>query len=308
MLLIANPAAGGGMTAGRRRELARVASAVLPHHELVWTREPGDATRLARDCAGFDVVAAVGGDGTAHEVVNGLVQEGRAVHPGVAFGLVNLGTGGDLARTLKVPSRLDAALARLAEGPVRPMDAIDVTLQSLDGEGEVRRTCINVAGIGLNARVVEIANASGKRWGGRVTFAASTVRGLLRFGPTPVRLEWADETGLRNWEGELLSGFLANGQFCGGGMWVGRGGSVADGRLDLTIVPRLPWFTLVRNGYRLFTGTIGSVKDVSTARVSDRLLAFAAASKIVLVELDGELSGQLPGIFRVTPDVMLVAA
>ena len=308
VLLVANAAAGGGWSDARKAALQRMAEGVLGAHELRWTEGPGHATELARDgAADFDVVAAVGGDGTAHEVVNGLVKDGEVVRQGVAFGLVNAGTGGDLARTLGAPRDLEAALVRLVDGALRPVDAIDVTLTALAGADEVRRTCINVAGLGMNARVVELANASSKRWGGRATFAAATVRALARFGTAPARLEWEENGAPKTWEGELLSAFVANGAYCGGGMWVGRGGSVADGALDLTIIPRLPLTTLVGSSYRLFTGTVGDVKVVSTARVSSRLLALATSAKDILVELDGELSGRLPGTFRVTPNALLVA-
>lgn len=308
VLLILNPTSGAGRGRTLRAPLQQLADELLTDAELQVTEGPGHATEIARDAAErFDLIVAVGGDGTAHEVVNGLVIDGQVSHPEVGFGLVHAGTGGDLVKTLEVPSDLREAISRLATVELQPVDVLDVQLAALAGEGTVRRACINVAGIGMNGQVVKRANEGSKRWGPRATFVGATVRALASHRPWPVRLTWTDaqqEQGA--WEGELVSAFVANGAYCGGGMWVGRGGSMEDGLADLTVVPKLPTGRMLLGLPRLFTGTMDRVKGVSRTPVRS-LEGISLSGNDVLVELDGELSGRLPAKVDVLLKTMLIA-
>ena len=133
-LVIINPAAG----MGRARELAPRIEEVLGHSaakaRLLETREPGHAERLAAAATdlGHDRVVAVGGDGTAQEVLNGLMAAGVGPDGGPpAFGLVPGGSGNDLARSLGLPlTPMEALTVALGEH-TRPMD---LGMASHDGE------------------------------------------------------------------------------------------------------------------------------------------------------------------------------
>ncbi len=307
MCLIVNPASGGGWSS---RELARfraITDRNLTSFEIRTTEAPGHATSLARRAAeeGFDVVAAVGGDGTAHEVVNGLLE--RSSSSSSAFGLVHRGTGGDLRRSLAVPASLEGAVRGLATWPLRPIDVLEAHVTPLRGGPQERRWCINVAGFGLNGRVVQLANQGTKRWGGALTFAGASLRAVAEHRPVSVELHWTTRNGTRStWEGPLASVFLANGSWCGGGMWVGRGGHLCDGLVELTLIPQMAWWRLAIGAPRLFTGTVQHVSGVSRSQVQS-VAVFAEPATPVLVELDGELAGRLPARFNVIPKVLRVA-
>src|SRR3954452_6716211 len=115
--VILNPAAGRG--AGARLQ-PKVMAALAKHGiecDVALTQGPRDAIQLARDaCNTHDVVIAVGGDGTVHEVVNGLMQ---AANGGVTIplGIIPVGTGDDLANSLGLAHLSPtAAVARLSQG------------------------------------------------------------------------------------------------------------------------------------------------------------------------------------------------
>lgn len=307
--LIANPRSGAGGTGRRLDALRRAADAELGADWELWQTEgPGHASELARRAAlaGFGRVVAVGGDGTASEVVDGLFDDDRPVRP-VVFGLVHAGTGGDLRKTLNVPADPREALAVLRTAAPRPTDVLWTSLVGPDGARRVRR-CINVAGFGMNGEVVERANRSSKRWGGRWTFLEATARTVATYRPSPVRISWEDaDGGQGEWVGPLASAFVANGQYCGGGMWVGRGGSMQDGLADLTILPELPLLRMILGTPRLFRGTIENVKGVSRHRVR-RIAAIAEGESEIRVDIDGEQPGVLPIEMRVLPGALDVAA
>jgi len=99
--------------------------------------------------------------------------------------------------------------------------------------------------------------------------------------------------------------FVGNGAYCGGGMWVGRGGSMQDGLLDMTIVPNLSLVRRVVSSPRLFTGTMGDVRGVVAEPIID-ISATSASSSPVLLDLDGEQPGALPVRLRVLPKVLRI--
>ena len=304
--LIANPRSGGGRTAGRIEEIGALARRSLEDPAVWVTEGPGHATALAEAAVaeGYDRVIAVGGDGTANEVINGLFDGDRVRREGVAFGLINAGTGGDLVKTLAAPTAPDAAFAYLARTAPRPIDLIHLTIQTDDGPTE--RLAVNVVGIGLSGAVVDRANRSSKRFGGRATYLAATVRTLRSDPPSAVRLSWIDADGRPGeWSGALLSAFVANGQYCGGGMWVGRGGAIDDGAADMTLIPALSLPRLILGTPRLFMGTMERVKEVSRVAVRE-LQALPEREKPVLIDVDGEQPGYLPVSARMLPKALLV--
>jgi YegS/Rv2252/BmrU family lipid kinase len=117
-LVIANPQARHGETA-KLIPVIRQLLANLPH-DLVVTERPGHATELAAAAGSFDVVVAAGGDGTAHEVLNGLMSIDPSQRP--ALGLLPTGSGNDTRRTLGVPEDLTQAALALATGELRRFD------------------------------------------------------------------------------------------------------------------------------------------------------------------------------------------
>jgi YegS/Rv2252/BmrU family lipid kinase len=117
-LVIANPAARHGET----EKLIPVISQLLANlpHDLATTKAIGHATELAAAAQGYDLVVAAGGDGTAHEVLNGLMQHSRETRP--ALGLLPTGSGNDTRRTLGVSTDLAQAALELATGERRRFD------------------------------------------------------------------------------------------------------------------------------------------------------------------------------------------
>lgn len=151
-LVIGNPLAGQGRVVRRWDELlGRMAQAgVVADGRL--TERPGHATELARKARseGRELVVAVGGDGTVHEVVNGLLADGLAGSDRSALGLIPAGSGCDYARTFGVPSGLDAAVVHLASTAERHVDVGEVRCLGIDGEEHVR-LFVNVAEVGIGA-------------------------------------------------------------------------------------------------------------------------------------------------------------
>ncbi len=298
---IINPRSAGGRTGRRLDKLQASIRARFASAEVLLTRSMGDAENRAREAisGGAKVVVAVGGDGTASEVVNGLVDAPQ----GTVFAVLPAGTGCDLVKTLRMPRDLDASLDVVARERERPVDLLEVT-SHVNGEPRARR-CINVAGFGVNGDVVDRANRSSKRLGGKVTFLWSTLQSLAGWRAPIVRVEWLDDRDQSGeWEGPLWAAFMANGAYCGGGMWVGRDGRIDDGVAELTIIPERSLLRSALETPRLYDGRIGHLRGVVRAKV--RSVRASVEDFTVRVDIDGEQPGVLPVSARVLPKAILV--
>lgn len=136
---------------GRKQQYAatiREVGHALGEVDLVFTERPGHGRELARRAVaeGYDLVAAAGGDGTVHEVVNGLISGDRADLP---LGIIPIGTGNDLAFGLGLPDTVEGAVARLFQGRPRTLDLGRI----IDDRGRVE-VFENNLGIGFDAVVV----------------------------------------------------------------------------------------------------------------------------------------------------------
>ncbi len=305
---IVNPRAQGGRAGDRLDLLRRAIDRAFGDWSLLVTEGPGHAEVLAREAveSGIDLVAAIGGDGTCSDVVNGLFDGDKPLSRRVIFTIVPWGTGSDLARSIRAPGNLADALWVAATGMTLPADVGH--LQFLDAGGAEReRVFINVAGFGANGDVVHRANKSSKRLGGRATFFKATLGTLANYQPGRVALEWDGPDGPGEWSGVMLSSFVANGAFCGGGMWVGRGGTMHDGALDLLILPDIGLARTLKDIWRLYDGTAEKVPGVIKARVTElRARALDPAAPPLLLDVDGEQPGRLPATMRVVPGALQI--
>ncbi|HUG52600.1 MAG TPA: YegS/Rv2252/BmrU family lipid kinase, partial [Vicinamibacteria bacterium] len=200
----------------------------------------GDARRFAAEAAerGAEHVLAIGGDGTANETAWGLLGTSTTL------GLVPMGSGNGLARTLGIPLRPAPALATLAQAVPRTMDV-----------GMVNdRPFLNVAGAGFDAQVGLDFHEHGGRGGRRGVF--TYVRLSLRRALTYKAEVCVVDAGERRFEGRALVVAFVNGRQYGGGAVLVRGARLDDGVLDVVVIEEAPPLEMVLNAARLFVGGI----------------------------------------------------
>ncbi len=294
-LVILNPRSRNGATGSRWRSIEARVRTVLGSIDVEPTRGPRDAERIAREAAssGVERILVAGGDGTTGEVVTGLLEAERGRTCEVA--LLPLGTGGDLARGLGVPRDLDAALARIAAGKTRRVDAGRAEYST--PEGERRRVgFLNVASLGVSGLVTRLVNEAPKTFGGRVSFLVGTLRALARWQSVPVTLRLDGEL---IHEGRLHLATAANGRYFGGGMCVAPEAKIDDGLLDVVIIPDIPKLELVRRLPLLYSGAHIGIPGVRSLR--GRRLDAEASGGLVYTEIDGEPLGTLPASYEIVP-------
>jgi diacylglycerol kinase (ATP) len=271
---IVNPAAGRGQGALARDAIERAMAPTGQPYDVVVTAERGDATRLARLAAdeGVPTVVAVGGDGTAHEVANGLLEAGRPA----ALGIVPTGSGNDFARALDVPTDVAAACLRLVEGKTR---RIDVGRVSVDGGSP--RVFLNGVGIGFTAAVAMEARRFPWLRGLPLYVVALFWALAFRFA-TPLAIVRADGLERRT---RVTFVEACNGQWEGGGFHLAPNGDPGDGLLDVIVLEAVPRLAFLRLLPAFINGTHATSTSVET-RASRRLEV--ELERAVPVQADGE--------------------
>lgn len=281
VLLVANPRAGTGTRAAAEEASRLLADRGVASRTAV-TAGPGDATTIARDAArdGVGLVVAVGGDGTVHEVVNGLPLDGS----GPVLGVVPAGSGCDLVRTFGLDRPVDVLVAHLASPHTTPLDLIRMTFVGPEGT-EVVRHAANAVEVGFGGTVAAVAARLPRRLGpGR--YRAGIVAAWGGFRRVGMRV--VHDGGVH--EGRLCNVVVANGQFFGGGLHVAPRALPDDGRLDVQAWGGTPT-DVVRASRLLRDGSHLGRPDVRAwSSASVRI----EAESPVRVEADGEPLGRTP--------------
>lgn len=298
-VVVVNPASRNGATGRRWREVARRVREQLGEVGVETTRAPRDAERIAREAvlAGAERILVAGGDGTASEVVAGVLGEGLGER--VEIGFLPLGTGGDLGRTLGTPRGLAGALARIAAGKGRRIDAGRLRYETADGESRTTHF-VNVASAGLSGFVDRLVNEAPKALGGTASFLIGTLRGLARYENVVCSVEVDGE---RIHEGPLVLATAANGRFFGGGMHVAPRARCDDGLLDAVVIGGAPKLRLLARMGKLYRGSHLEETDV-TFRQGRRIEV--ASERDFFLDVDGECVPARSATFEVLPAALRV--
>jgi diacylglycerol kinase (ATP) len=301
LFVLVNPASNNGSTEREWPNTRRVLGRAGLEFSEALTTHPLHATELARSAAldGHDVILYVGGDGTANEVLNGIMQIPDHQRPALAA--FPRGTGGDFPKGMGMAPGADAAVARLLSGHEKCIDVVRCTFVGLDGR-PADRYYLNIADAGIGGGVSERVNRSSKRFGGFVSFLWSTLASLLTY-ENPWLDVWVD--GVVRHSGRALTAVAANGPRFGGGMMMAPRALQYDGLLDVILIGDISKPELLRSLPRLYLGTHLSHPAVRMYRGREVLIE---SPERVPLEIDGEYPGVGPFRARIEPQALRVIA
>lgn len=300
--LLVNPAAGGGR-AGKllgemTRELARAGFSVNIHRTSGRSGLVDLTRRLVAN--GAPLVGVMGGDGTFHDAVNALLGDDGSVLDASAttFAVLPAGTGGDLAaRTLGMPTTPRAIADWLARAKPTSLDAGRLEYVAHDG-GSASTLFVNIASCGMSGRVDELVAAGPKWLTGKSAYFVASARALVGWRHKRVRVEVDGDV---VFDAPALTVAVANGKAFGGGMRVAPDADPGDGLLDVVVLGDLPLPELMKVSRTLYDGSHIGSKNVHTAR--GRVVKIHA-SDAVLLDVDGETPGRIPGTFTALPGAL----
>jgi YegS/Rv2252/BmrU family lipid kinase len=295
LTVIVNPHAGKRHVGEEVPELERTLRARGLGYRLLRTEGRGDAVRFARMAleGGGRFVVAVGGDGTVHEVVNGMLDgSGSPVGDDPVLGVVAAGSGCDFIRTFGLPGDATRACLHLTGDNTYPLDVGRVTYTTVGGATDARHF-VNVAEAGLGAAVAARAERMSPRLGQAKYFLGFWAT-LPRFKLANVRVQ-ADR---KTYEGPAYLVVIGNAQYNGGGMKISPRSYPGDGVLDVLVFkgPKSDSFTMIPKVYR---GEHVPHDHVEEFRVRRELVV--EADRPLPIEADGEVLGTTPATFTVLP-------
>lgn len=278
--VILNPEAGGGAGRRARAGLERRLQARGLAYRLFETERPRHAWELARSAAsaGARAVLVAGGDGTVHEVANGLLQH-RNEHGELttALAVYPVGTGNDFVKMLFSPRDPGLACDLLVSGELRHFDAGKVIWH---GESEY---FVNAVGTGVDVEVVRQIQKL-PRFRGVLGYLIGLVRAVFGFRPLQLRVSVDGESSDHN----LMMIAATNGTCLGGGFFVCPGALPDDGRFDICMVRELNFFQIAYVIPHVLRGTHTRLPSVISCQAG--VIQIDALSESPLYfQLDGEL-------------------
>jgi diacylglycerol kinase (ATP) len=260
--------------------------AQLEDAEIFLTTKPGSAARFARTAMrkGSEIIVAAGGDGTLNEVINGIGENVGDTR----VGLLPLGTGNDFARTIGIPTDLEAALEVIRSGETRAVDLVRVTSDEV-------RYFVNVSAGGFSGLVDEKLTPEMKKTWGPLAYLRSAAAALpeLRAYRTTLAFDNTDSLVL-----DLYNVVVANGRYVAGGRLIAPEASIDDGLLDIILIQQRSAPELALLAAQVALGT----------HLSSDAIVFRRAAKLTVnskpgmwFNVDGELVGNEPARFEILP-------
>lgn len=244
-------------------------------------------TQLAREAAAdTDLLVAVGGDGTVHEIVNGIAGLD------VELAVIARGTGWDFVRTYSIPRKLERAVDVALNGRTREIDLGHVRYRGWDGhDGEA--LFANVASAGMSGAVAKRANETSKALGGKASYAWATLAVFARWrnDEVTVRVDGEEHAG------RMLDVIVANGRYLGGGMMLTPEAEPDDGLFDVLLIGDITKADLVRTLPKIYRGT-------HLPHPKAELLRGRTVSVDADVPLPIQLDGEQPGTTAVRFEIV----
>ncbi len=288
--VIVNPAAGRGRG---RRWWENIVKPMLLAGGVTFTEvieeRPQHAEPLAERATreGFDVIVAVGGDGTVHEVLNGIL--GPTVERRPALALIPGGTGNDFARGVGVPKDVTAAARLLFDGARRRVDV-----------GRVNdRYYGTISGVGFDAEVAAEVNRWPKWVAGTVVYTAGILKKLVTYRCALTRITIDGDT-------RELPMFLiaaANTSWYAGGMYMAPHARPDDGVLEVILARDLTKLETLGILPKVFSGE--HLKHPKVSHQAAREIRVESDVPLA-IHADGEMVGRVPAVFRAVPQALEV--
>lgn len=285
---IYNPLAGNGISERTFSKLRSLLDERGLEYSFAVSEYAGHARELAKNARNGDYkcVVAVGGDGTIHEVATQLAGSE------MPFSFLPCGTGNDLARALNIPPEPEILIDMLISKEPRPMDLGTVNDMLF----------INEAGFGFDVDVLIYTERYKKRFGGSTAYILGLINAVKDLRLRKVRIETDEgETLERN----ALVVAAGNGTHIGGGMNITPLASTSDGLFDVCIMSDVKRRTVFQVLSRFIKGKHLGL-PITTYFTTSGFTAYSDPPSPL--NIDGEITGSTPAVFRIIPDAIKVIA
>lgn len=302
--LIVNPAAGGGAVKRLWPRIERDLQKLGFSYTVKFTEGKMHAARLAEDgiLKGYRKIMAIGGDGTVHEVANGILGQDFEPSRNITLALLPIGTGNDWARQWQLSGSPTDILKKIQAENIAFQD-VGLIRFLKDGQ-PAERFFINVAGLAYDGFIAREAEQQQTKTSSPLSYYSLIIkclwkyelgRALLKFSPSPALPDLSGEGVVV--EDHFYTINIGLCRFSGGGMQLVPQAIPDDGLFALTFARRLPKWEVILQTARFYNGKLGEHPKVTCTQARAVKVENLPDQPLVLLEADGEFLGEAPAEF-----------
>lgn len=279
-------------------------------YKAMFTGGADNAIAISRKAAssGYRKFLAVGGDGTVHDVLNGIAEYVYSIGDewitvsDFTLAVLPVGSGNDWVKSTGIPKDIQGAVDAVSDGYTALQDVVKVDVldpSDVDMAPVSSSYMANVGGVGLDARVCEIVNRKKEQgFRGKKLYVSALLYCIRHRVPVRARILC---DGQEIFSGSYLSIAFGIGKYSGGGMRQTPLAELGDGKLDVTVIPDISIWTIAKEVWRLFTGTFHKVDVLTLAKCREVIVVPDGDADTEPVEVDGEVVGRAPVRMTVLP-------
>ncbi|MCH3881343.1 MULTISPECIES: diacylglycerol/lipid kinase family protein [Tenacibaculum] len=278
--VIANPTSGNKKLSKNWKDIAQLLTEKNIDFSVGYTTHSKHEIELVHTAIqqGYRNIISVGGDGTLHNVVNGIMTQRYVKTSEITVAVIPIGTGNDWIKTYNIPNNIEKAIEIIEKKKIILQDIGFLKLENTTAYFN------NIAGIGYDGYVVNKLNKL-KRFGS-IAYLLSGIAGLFFYKKTNFKIKIANKI----IETKCLMTLFGICKFSGGGMKMTDYKNAADGLFDVTIAKNIGLLDLVFNLPKLYNGKIINHKKVETYLTKELKIIPQTANK-PFIQADGELIG-----------------
>ncbi len=291
--LIVNPTSGNRNFSKQWKEIQQILKLKKINYSFVFTRYSKHEIELVQRATqqGFRTIISIGGDGTLHHVVNGIMLQTYIKTSDITIGVIPLGTGNDWIKTYHIPNSIEKAIEIILRKKTILQD-----IGVIETDDKKVHYFNNVAGLGYDGYIVNKLKSL-KKLGG-ISYVLAGIYGLLFYKKSTFKILFDDET----IETNCLMTIFGICKFSGGGMQFTKDVNTKDGLLDITIAKNLNLFDLIFNLPKLYSGKIVHHKKVATYKTKE--IKVIPQNSKPYIQADGELIGSGEVNVKILPKVL----
>lgn len=259
--------------------------------ETCITQYKGHAEKIAKEStSNFDYIIAVGGDGTLHEVINGI-----NINSNIKVGLLPYGTANDFARGQNLQFNAQYLFNLIKNESYK---TIDIGIVSGSANSSLNRRFINIADIGLGGFVTqEMLKNDNKFLSGKIKYALAILKGMIYYSKPEVIVE-----GDYKFKGKVLTLAICNSSFFGYGLCIAPEANIHDEKLNITCIGNVTLIDYFKNLGKIKRGLLISHPKIDYSFIQN--IKVLHTNKPCPIEVDGEFIGHTPVEIKILPKAL----
>ena len=292
--IIVNPKSGSGKGLKQwQKKVKKALDKADMSYEMAFTEQPAHAIELTMKAiaAGHRRLVAMGGDGTIHEVMNGILAQKNVKSTDISLSIIPVGTGNDWIKTLKIPADIDKAIDIIINGRHYLQDVGRAVYH--EGKEQRERYFLNVGGTGFDAYVARKLDTKTDKTGKKI-YLLELLKGIMGYKNIPMSLT----SKAKDIKEDFFTINVSICKYFGSGMKIAPHAIPDDGFFDITLIKNISKWGVIKELRNLYNGSFLKNPHIETFKAKQ---VSVASTDDIYLQLDGELLGHGPFEFHIVP-------